>query len=138
MALLQGPSRKQAELIAQELGETPGEIERGVQDLRSMLAASPYLPQPENVDIVFFERPRSWYTLRNSEPYARALAIDTQCVRGRASPAIALFEVGSVHVVAPAGSQLQGHEEIHDFDKVSQSSEVIEQQRKQIKDVSNE
>ncbi|CAH0696791.1 unnamed protein product [Spodoptera exigua] len=50
MALLQGPSRKQAELIAQELGETPGEIERGVQDLRSMLAASPYLPQPENVD----------------------------------------------------------------------------------------
>ncbi|PZC83501.1 hypothetical protein B5X24_HaOG207484 [Helicoverpa armigera] len=49
MALLQGPSRKQAELIAQELGEAPGDIERGVRDLRSMLAASPYLPDPENV-----------------------------------------------------------------------------------------
>ncbi|XP_026740886.1 alpha-tocopherol transfer protein-like [Trichoplusia ni] len=50
MALLQGPSRKQADLITQELGEAPGDIERGVRDLRSMLAASPYLPDPENVD----------------------------------------------------------------------------------------
>ncbi|CAH0699049.1 unnamed protein product [Spodoptera exigua] len=35
-------------------------------------------------------------------------------------------------------SQLQDHEETHNVDKVSQSSEVIEQQLKQIKDVSNE
>lgn len=49
MAVLQGPSRKQADLIAQELGEAPGDIERGVRDLRSMLAASPYLPEPENL-----------------------------------------------------------------------------------------
>lgn len=50
MAVLHGPSLKQAEIIAQELGESPGDIARGVQDLRSMLAASPHLPQPENVD----------------------------------------------------------------------------------------
>lgn len=49
MAVLQGPSLKQADLIAQELGEAPGDIERGVRDLRSMLAASPYLPDPENL-----------------------------------------------------------------------------------------
>ncbi|XP_063899187.1 uncharacterized protein LOC110380706 isoform X2 [Helicoverpa armigera] len=34
-------------------------------------------------------------------------------------------------------SQLQGHEEIHESDKVSHSSKVIEQQCKQIKDISN-
>lgn len=49
MAFLQGPSLKQTEIIKQELGESPGDIERGVRDLRSMLAASPYLPQPENI-----------------------------------------------------------------------------------------
>ncbi|KAJ0173063.1 hypothetical protein K1T71_011239 [Dendrolimus kikuchii] len=51
MAFLQGPSLKQAEVIKQELGEQPGDVERGVRDLQSMLAASPYLPDPENVDV---------------------------------------------------------------------------------------
>ncbi|KAG6446843.1 retinol-binding protein pinta [Manduca sexta] len=50
MAFLQGPSLKQAEVIKQELGEGPGDLERGVRDLRSMLAASPHLPQPEAFD----------------------------------------------------------------------------------------
>lgn len=47
MAFLEGPSPKQAEIIKQELGEGSGDLERGVRDLRSMCAASPYLPQPE-------------------------------------------------------------------------------------------
>ncbi|XP_075983964.1 alpha-tocopherol transfer protein-like [Anticarsia gemmatalis] len=55
MAFLQGPSLKQAEIIKQELGESPGDIERGVRDLRSMLAASPYLPQPENINTRMLE-----------------------------------------------------------------------------------
>ncbi|XP_014356300.2 retinol-binding protein pinta [Papilio machaon] len=50
MAFLEGPSPKQAEIIKQELGEGSGDLERGVRDLRSMCAASPYLPQPEVVD----------------------------------------------------------------------------------------
>lgn len=55
MSLLQGPSLKQAEMIKQELGESPGDIERGVRDLRNMLAASPHLPQPENLNIRVLE-----------------------------------------------------------------------------------
>ncbi|XP_037872374.1 alpha-tocopherol transfer protein-like [Bombyx mori] len=50
MAFLQGPSLKQAEVIKQELGEGPGDLERGVRDLQNMLAATPYLPEPETVD----------------------------------------------------------------------------------------
>ncbi|KOB78635.1 CHOp24 [Operophtera brumata] len=48
MAFLQGPSLKQAEMIKQELGEGPGDMERCVRDLRNMLAASPYLPDPDS------------------------------------------------------------------------------------------
>ncbi|CAB3220462.1 unnamed protein product [Arctia plantaginis] len=55
MAFLQGPSLKQAEIIKQELGESPGDIDRGVRDLRSMLAASPCLPQPENISLRVLE-----------------------------------------------------------------------------------
>ncbi|KAM3963786.1 alpha-tocopherol transfer protein-like [Aphomia sociella] len=51
MAFLQGPSLKQEEVLKQELGEGPGDLERCIRDLRSMLAASPYLPDPELVDI---------------------------------------------------------------------------------------
>lgn len=51
MAFLQGPSLKQADMIRQELGESPGDIERGVRDLSNMLAASPYLPQPEDIGL---------------------------------------------------------------------------------------
>lgn len=47
MAFLQGPSPKQEEIIKQELNEIPGEVERGLRDLRSMCAANPYLPNPE-------------------------------------------------------------------------------------------
>ncbi|CAG5044224.1 unnamed protein product [Parnassius apollo] len=50
MAFLEGPSPKQAEIIKQELGEGSGDLERGVRDLQSMCAASPYLPQPEVID----------------------------------------------------------------------------------------
>lgn len=50
MAFLQGPSLKQAEVVKQEWGEGPGDVERGVRDLQSMLAASPYLPEPASVD----------------------------------------------------------------------------------------
>lgn len=49
MAFLEGPSLKQAEVIKQDIGEGPGDLERGVRDLRSMLAASPYLPEPDSV-----------------------------------------------------------------------------------------
>ncbi|CAH2052085.1 unnamed protein product, partial [Iphiclides podalirius] len=55
MAFLQGPSPKQAEIIKQELGEGPGDLERGVRDLQSMCAASPYLPQPEVIDTHILE-----------------------------------------------------------------------------------
>ncbi|CAK1541617.1 unnamed protein product [Leptosia nina] len=55
MSLLQGPSAKQEEMIKQELGENPGDIERGVIDLRSMCAANPYLPRPEAFDNRIFE-----------------------------------------------------------------------------------
>lgn len=54
MAFLEGPSLKQAEMIKQELGEGPDDLERGVRDLRSMCAANPYLPQPEALGIIFF------------------------------------------------------------------------------------
>ncbi|CAG9791431.1 unnamed protein product [Diatraea saccharalis] len=50
MAFLQGPSLKQAEVMKQEWGEGLGDLERGVQDLQSMLAATPYLPDPGSVD----------------------------------------------------------------------------------------
>ncbi|XP_068623720.1 alpha-tocopherol transfer protein-like [Battus philenor] len=55
MAFLEGPSPKQAEIIKQELGEGTGDLERGVRDLQSMCAASPYLPQPEIVDTNILE-----------------------------------------------------------------------------------
>ncbi|XP_053617419.1 alpha-tocopherol transfer protein-like [Plodia interpunctella] len=55
MAFLQGPSVKQAEMMKQDLGEQPGDLERCIRDLRSMLAASPYLPDPEDVDQKFLE-----------------------------------------------------------------------------------
>ncbi|XP_063541516.1 alpha-tocopherol transfer protein-like [Cydia strobilella] len=55
MALLQGPSLKQLEMIKQELGEGEGDLERGVRDLRSMCAASPHLPRPESIDTSFLE-----------------------------------------------------------------------------------
>ncbi|XP_045503667.1 alpha-tocopherol transfer protein-like [Colias croceus] len=55
MAFLQGPSPKQAEMIKQELGEHPGDIERGVIDLQSMCAANPYLPRPEQFDNALLE-----------------------------------------------------------------------------------
>lgn len=57
MAFLQGPSLKQSEMIKQELGEGPGDMERSVRDLRNMLAASPYLPDPGSFGkyfLVFF------------------------------------------------------------------------------------
>ncbi|CAH2259552.1 jg24269 [Pararge aegeria aegeria] len=50
MAFLQGPSPKQEEMIKQELNELPGEMERGIRDLRSMCAANPYLPNPDALD----------------------------------------------------------------------------------------
>ncbi|OWR54967.1 retinol-binding protein pinta-like [Danaus plexippus] len=50
MAFLEGPSPKQEEFIKQELGEGPGDLERGLRDLHSMCAANPYLPQPEALD----------------------------------------------------------------------------------------
>ncbi|XP_059052351.1 retinol-binding protein pinta-like [Achroia grisella] len=50
MAFLEGPSLKQEEVLKQELAEGPGDLERCVRDLLSMLAASPYLPDPEFVD----------------------------------------------------------------------------------------
>ncbi|XP_072934443.1 alpha-tocopherol transfer protein-like [Epargyreus clarus] len=56
MALLEGPSLKLAEMIKQELGEGPGDLERGVRDLRSMCAANPYLPQPEAIDTKLLEQ----------------------------------------------------------------------------------
>ncbi|CAH0713761.1 unnamed protein product, partial [Brenthis ino] len=50
MAFLEGPSLKQGEMIKQELGEGPDDLERGVRDLRSMCAANPYLPQAEALE----------------------------------------------------------------------------------------
>nr|XP_013189581.1 unnamed protein product [Amyelois transitella] len=55
MAFLQGPSVKQAEMMKQDLGEAPGDLERCIRDLRSMLAASPHLPNSEDVDTKFLE-----------------------------------------------------------------------------------
>ncbi|XP_045771122.1 alpha-tocopherol transfer protein-like [Maniola jurtina] len=53
MAFLQGPSPKQEEMIKQELNEMPGDLERGIRDLRSMCAANPYLPNPESLETHF-------------------------------------------------------------------------------------
>ncbi|KAG7303547.1 hypothetical protein JYU34_012076 [Plutella xylostella] len=55
MAFLQGPSAKQLEIIKQEMGEGPGDMDRCVRDLRSMCAASPHLPQPDVFDRPFLE-----------------------------------------------------------------------------------
>lgn len=56
MAFLQGPSLKQSEMIKQELGEGPGDVERCVRDLKNMLAASPHLPDPESLGEFFYPK----------------------------------------------------------------------------------
>ncbi|VVC88787.1 alpha-tocopherol transfer protein-like [Leptidea sinapis] len=49
MAYLEGASLKQEEMIKQDIGEGPGDLERGIMDLRSMCAANPYLPDPDTL-----------------------------------------------------------------------------------------
>lgn len=39
----------------QELGECPGDVERGVRELRAMCAATPHLPSPDSLDTKFLE-----------------------------------------------------------------------------------
>lgn len=53
MAFLEGPSIKQSEMIKQEIGEGPDDLERGVRDLRSMCAANPYLPDADALGIYY-------------------------------------------------------------------------------------
>lgn len=59
MAFLLGPSAKQAEVIKQELGEGPDDLERGVRDLKTLCAASPHLPRPDRLgkfEMIFLGR----------------------------------------------------------------------------------